>query len=707
MINTSKTLLAKLLAKENIEVREGNFETASFSITDRVLNIPRWNFENPHFLEMILGHEVSHALHTSKESLDIINNEIGKKYFSIWNIIEDIRIERIIQSQYPGIIHSFNEAYKHLVDTDFFKLKDVRGGLANIRFIDRLNLHAKAGKFVKIPLNAKEQDFYNRCLVAQTEDEVMDLVREAIELVKEEQDQQKNKPQSEDSQQNESGGSNLGESTEELDEANENVNSTTDIDIEEDSSNSNSSTKPTTDETQDKPENTSTTNNNQDNTDYSSRTQDTLDEYLKNSTQKDEFNTWYIPKNSELEKLIIPFSKVHEARLARQDYFWPDDTTFIAFRKKSEKVVGYLVNEFERKKAAYQYSRAKVSSKGALNMNALHRYKLDDNIFKSIMTMADSKSHGMVMLVDYSCSMSGRISRVLEQIFNLSLFCKRVQIPFAVYGFTSSSSNLILNKENKNAFDMSECYMFELINSSLSKADFTKALRGLYASIATQTLQYTKVEIMNSTPLFSAIAIASSAIAKLKQNHNVQKMNLILLTDGGANDSFFTYIDTNDEVVFDGKVLISRLQKSKYRWLGSRHLMQNYVSSILNSIAKKYDCEIIGVFISGGTSSRSFNTVWSSFDLRKTVNSFNDMRNYFIKEMKKNDGFCCINVDGYSNLFVILDSSLDIEEDQDLEGDFDVNDKKSMRNLLNEFKAKTGSSKSTRIIMNKFAEIIA
>ena len=66
----NKSQLAKLLATENIEVQENAVQTASFDVKDRILTIPIFKEEHKskHVYDMLVGHEVSHALHTPSDS---------------------------------------------------------------------------------------------------------------------------------------------------------------------------------------------------------------------------------------------------------------------------------------------------------------------------------------------------------------------------------------------------------------------------------------------------------------------------------------------------------------------------------------------------------------------------------------------------------------------------------------------------------------
>ena len=61
---SKKSVLARLLANENISVVQGNYETASFNVVDRTLQLPMWKDMGRDIYDMLVGHEVSHELYT-------------------------------------------------------------------------------------------------------------------------------------------------------------------------------------------------------------------------------------------------------------------------------------------------------------------------------------------------------------------------------------------------------------------------------------------------------------------------------------------------------------------------------------------------------------------------------------------------------------------------------------------------------------------
>ena len=64
----TKDILAKCMATEDLRViHDANAETAYFDTENRVLCLPVWEDMSNATYDMLVGHEVSHALHTPAE----------------------------------------------------------------------------------------------------------------------------------------------------------------------------------------------------------------------------------------------------------------------------------------------------------------------------------------------------------------------------------------------------------------------------------------------------------------------------------------------------------------------------------------------------------------------------------------------------------------------------------------------------------------
>ena len=131
--------LARLLATENLIVEHRKTATAMFDVERRVLTLPLWDKASSTVYDMLVGHEVGHALFTPNEDW----REVADCPKDFVNVIEDARIEKLMKRKFPGLRKSFAGGYKELNDMDFFSILDE--DLSTFSLIDRINLHFKIG----------------------------------------------------------------------------------------------------------------------------------------------------------------------------------------------------------------------------------------------------------------------------------------------------------------------------------------------------------------------------------------------------------------------------------------------------------------------------------------------------------------------------------------------------------------------------------
>jgi len=71
--------LARLMAGEDLSVQHNPLaETASFDMNERVLTLPVWDNMSRSLYDMLVGHEVAHALWTPFESATQFFADIAK-----------------------------------------------------------------------------------------------------------------------------------------------------------------------------------------------------------------------------------------------------------------------------------------------------------------------------------------------------------------------------------------------------------------------------------------------------------------------------------------------------------------------------------------------------------------------------------------------------------------------------------------------------
>jgi hypothetical protein len=175
-------IYAKLLATENISVIRARVRTASFDIKNRVLTLPQWKEMSPIVEGMLIGHEVGHALYTTDEYLDPIKE--NTKIRNYLNILEDVRIEKLMKRKYPGIRKTMNLGYQELNEKDFFGVQKVPD-LSTLSLIDRINLYFKAGYQCGVKFTADEKILVARAEATETIDDVVALAKEVYDFSKE------------------------------------------------------------------------------------------------------------------------------------------------------------------------------------------------------------------------------------------------------------------------------------------------------------------------------------------------------------------------------------------------------------------------------------------------------------------------------------------------------------------------------------------
>ena len=179
MSNSQRSSLAKLMATENISVEHKNVPTASFNTKHRVLNLPIWKDASKDVYDLLVGHEVAHALHTpvdwsSQASVIDPNNESAVT--SYLNVVEDARIEKLIKRKFPGLRKNMFKGYSELLERDFFGTTGRK--LDSYKLIDRLNLHFKVGTHVSVPFSDDELKIVNRIENLDSYDDVINCVRD-------------------------------------------------------------------------------------------------------------------------------------------------------------------------------------------------------------------------------------------------------------------------------------------------------------------------------------------------------------------------------------------------------------------------------------------------------------------------------------------------------------------------------------------------
>lgn len=557
----SKSILAKLLATENISVQQQNIPTAAFDPTNRVLYIPNWKDMSISLQDLLIGHEVGHAFETPAEGWhDAICEDKTLKPFL--NIVEDARIERKIKSRYPGLVRSFYSAYRELFERDFFGVKDLDTNA--LPLIDRINLHFKVGTHLNLQFSDSEQSFVDRCANTETWEDVEALARElhgkASEEVQTDIDNLMDQFASDDDDDSDVDmSSDMDMDGEEADDADAEGEGTApgqglDSDEEEQDAFDELFGDDEEDQLPTPIREFVDTNEPGSITDKVFRE---MESSLVDTAEQKKKLYVNIPK-VDLNRVITPAKDVYKLsditlRFARNGETVEDmaKTLYKEFLAKNTKTVNQMAANFEMKRKASLYIKAKTAKTGELNDKKLWSYKTSDDLFKQITSVPDGKNHGMIMYLDMSGSMFRNMSGTIDQLINLSMFCRKVNIPFEVYGFTSTDSYYGQRPtctQDKVIGDLSiqDAKVVHLLSSSFNKRQNEEAYK--YLLVWKQSFynrlnrEGCSIEMNNpamdmiATPLNATIVIGIEIAKKFREAHKVEILNTIYLTDGGATD---------------------------------------------------------------------------------------------------------------------------------------------------------------------------
>ena len=694
MANQSKSILAKLLANENITVQYGNYQTAFFDVEKRVLGLPLWKDMSKSLTDLLIGHEVGHALFTPADGWHDSSIEIPGCPRSYVNVVEDIRIEKKIQSKYPGLVRAFKMGYKDLFDKDFFGTNNRE--ILSYSLVDRINIKAKLRDLIEVPFTQEEQPLVDMAMSVETWEDVLNACRALFEYMKEQKENNNENSKSNSSQSQDEYSEDQSEDLSMGSQSSSEENGEEDETPEELGSKTiNASGEPTVDNQEQAAGDTSS----QDKSPETVETDDAFRDNEKQLLDQDEKGRQPLYVRSitrkQYKEMLFTYSDVQKSRqdsehthpvLIEEDYK--------SFLDETKRTTGLMAKEFEMRKAAYRTQRAQTARTGALDVSKLYSYKYNDDIFAKVTNLADAKSHGMIMMIDYSGSMDRILGDTIKQTLNLAMFCKKVNIPFEIYGFTSGDDcGRTYSPLNEGDVDHQDTRIFELLNSSMKKSVFEEAFKMLYLrSVDSPYYSYlSRIEGFGGTPLNEVLMATDFIVSDFRAKFSVQKVNFVLLTDGDGRNvrvqhSWVTKYSYDMMIDKDGK--LSKVNRRSVPC--TTHLLNELRNRGVTTIGyrlseRNYDLN---------------NAIWSTSNRFVDSDTMRSLRKIYNKQK-----FLSMdNTIGYDRYFVIKADRKSLDTDiEDLE--IDANASKAQ--ITKAFKKHASSKKGNRVLATRFAEIVA
>jgi hypothetical protein len=736
----TRSSIARLLATENITVVQDNVRTASFDVKNRVLRLPSWSDVESYTEDHFIGHECGHALFTPEDGWHEAVCDEGPAYKSYLNVVEDARIEKLIQRKYPGLRAPFIKSYRKLLKDGFFggQLDDIN----KMSLIDRINVYFKCGQSIGVKFNDEETQWLPRIESAETWEDVIVIVDELFdqELEKKQQrdeEQEQEMMLDEDDDDPEASDWDLGD--EESDG--------------EDGEGEDTSVGEDDDEYSDEYE--EETPMSPEGGMEGSQTDKILRDNIANEIMDKEYGEVFnllvdVPKN--YSDYIVPLKDIidhlkYEKNISNDGYRIHDRTdggpnliekigtlAYNDWLSVNKKAVNHMVKEFEMRKSAAEYARASVSKTGVIDTVKMNHYKLTDDIFKKVTILPEGKNHGFIMYLDMSGSMQDYMYETVEQTLLLAHFAKQINVPFRVYGFTSTLSRYRhWDPDNQpkvadagghtgvvNPIGVS---LLELFSDKMSRAQLTfmsKALLSNYIRnrskkekwnfVTKHNIRYSDVNwvytdpILNlgGTPLNHALTVGTPLARDFRASNRIDILNTILLTDGMSHDLESFGVDSyNSRFVSDKKLITYTcpLNKKTYKLRIYPSRLGLQTDALMQMYKDVTGSSIIGYRIE----SNKTRDLVHCYSQLKGTRLGSDAEDELAKQYRSDGWVKVDNAIGYDECFILNSKSMAIEDNKmdDLASDA------SKAKIRGAFKKAQGNTKKSRRMLTDLMERVS
>jgi len=721
----SKDILARLLATENVTVVHANAPTASFNVKDRVLTLPMWEEMEGFTYDHLVGHEVGHALYTPEDGWHDAVCDRGPEFKTFLNVIEDARIERMIQTRYPGLRRSFIKSYRKMLDEGFFG-SDLET-INTYSLIDRINSHFKLGASAGVRIEKDELCWISEIDKADTWADVVDIAErlytKALEEKAEQEEQQADEAEREDNSDLEA---------DETDGSGDGFESDFDSDYENESDMPFETEEGETSESEMDGASEMDSFGGYEDDDISSKTDGALRKNIdQNFADDPSIRVSNITLSSrDYSDAVIGYKSVIDDLYSYQNLGAKLDLTGAKFAKDffaaNKRTVSMMVKEFEMRKSASDYVRATVSKTGVIDPVKMNSYRYNDDIFRKITVMPEGKNHGLMMLIDWSGSMAQDMKNTIDQLMNLVMFCRQVNIPHRVYAFTSGYTRESFEPEGKdaplNTALIEGARLLELFSEKMKRNEFLKMSAFMmayadvfvgyknYGGLGRRSFDYYDFPVgyqLGGTPLDHALIMMPSLFAKFKADNRLDIVNTVILTDGDSHSACAHTKDSFDRLSYSyhyskrlGDLCNGRYNRNKRLTLVDEITKKRYPVSrstqLTEVLLKRFqDCtgsNAIGFRILPKNSRSMKNELshmsWDAVDK--------------LRQQMKKDKYATIPGRGYAKYFGVYGSELEVSD-----GALEVEEGATKGKIRTAFKKANKGKTQSRVLLTKFIEMIA
>lgn len=376
------------------------------------------------------------------------------------------------------------------------------------------------------------------------------------------------------------------------------------------------------------------------------------------------------------------------------------DSAYANFINQNKKTINKMAQQFEMKKAADAFKRTSISKSGRLDTTKMINYRWSEDIFAKNTTVSDGKNHGLIMVIDWSGSMSGNMKSTIEQAMCLALFCKKVQIPFEVYSFTSTDPTTAPTEYdtwgcdqeatiNIGGHELRGAWLNNYLSSRMSKMEFVRCMKNMIMlAEAMDSYGRRGMHSLGGTPLNESLLILRDTMNAFKRDNNIQIAHTVYLTDGEGYGGFLGGYRTQ-----------TTWRDGSFKWTHDGENRCNETEVCLDWYKKTTGSRVVNFFLTGSINRHMKYTYCTGDEYGEMETQFKEMKRIFKKENMYSVG----EHGGYDETFIIK-SNIETTNESGMEG---IGTDATNARLKSAFVKGQNARVASRALLNRFTDLIA
>jgi hypothetical protein len=298
------------------------------------------------------------------------------------------------------------------------------------------------------------------------------------------------------------------------------------------------------------------------------------------------------------------------------------------------------------------------------------------------------------------------MENTMKQLINLVMFCKKVNIPYEVYAFSSEYDNPYSCEFKEGDIVMRNYKLLNLLSSKMTAQEFSYAGAAL---VRASEYRGWKPHWMQKggTPLTEAIISAMKIVPLFQKQYKLQVVNTVFLTDGDGHSLREVYYTNPDGYKTSGtnigneydygkkiKKLVLRDPLNKHEVIADTPQGRELTAAYIKMLKKRTNSNIVGFYVLSG---RELGRELWHF-LPRSVTNYDKYK----AEFRKNKSMIVTSA-GYDEYYLLRAEGLDTDD----ETTFEVKENATTRGLVSAFSKYTGNRLNNRVVLNRFVGMIA